>query len=349
MILLKRFLFFIIFFLDFSILFSKENSRLSSNFQRCEQSIWPFTYSKSIYPKKYFTQLSYLFMNFFEDGIEFAELVNSNSKDLKNEQKFHPGCRLTFGFSFTEIRSFLGFPPSKIDIAEKYLDITWTYIRAKRASSTGDENTIYNLFLPPNFLHSSKAFASLLINFNTLDFNVTKPYCVSRYYISQPSIGIRLALIDQKYKIAYQIANAMTTLRAINDYLALGLKIEYLANFFITSNHSFYSKTNFALLYGKIDFFQQSLGEVSALSRYVCNETSYQVRPCIEMGFGFNFERSFKTSINKLSITIGYEFLYFWNQMQLKRFMSLDPIGIKTSSRNNLQFNGLLFSISLDI
>ncbi|NGX29742.1 MAG: hypothetical protein KR126chlam4_00294 [Candidatus Anoxychlamydiales bacterium] len=316
----------------------KQSCRQTCNYQNRSSSIRPLTYSKPIYPKKYFTELNYLLMNFFEDGIEYAEIVNDGSKKFRNEQKFNPGLRITFGFSL-----------SKTSLAEKYLDLTWTYIKMKRGSDTNVRGTIYNLFLPPNFLNSIRASASLSGDFNTLDFNISKPYHVSKYYISKPSIGIRGALINQKYKIAYDIANTITTLRAKNDYLGVGLKAGYSADFIITSNYSFYAKTNFALLYGRIDLSQKSPGEVSAFTRYTIKEKTYRVQPNSEIAFGLSFDRSFKNTINKLSIKVGYEFLHFWDQIQLKRFMDEDPTAVKTVSRNNLKFNGLVFSLSFDI
>ncbi|NGX48420.1 MAG: hypothetical protein K940chlam5_00005 [Candidatus Anoxychlamydiales bacterium] len=331
---------FLLFFLGLTIFsFSEEKTidRQTSNYQKRFSSIWPLTYSKNIYPKKYFTEFNYLLMNFFEDGTEYAEKVTGDSIGFKNEQKFNPGLRIIFGFTLT-----------KTPIAERYLDLTWTYIKMKRSSHIDGENTINTLFLPPYFLNSSKASGSLSGNFHTLDLNISKPYHVSKYYISKPSIGIRGALINQKYKIAYEIVNMTATLRAKNDYLGIGLKAGYAADFIITSNFSFYAKTNFALLYGRVDLSQISPGEISPLTRYTIEEKTYQIQPNSEIAFGLSFDRSSKNTINKLSIKVGYEFLHFWDQIQLKRFMDLDPTAVKTVSRNNLKFNGLIFGLALD-
>ncbi|NGX34234.1 MAG: hypothetical protein K1060chlam1_00585 [Candidatus Anoxychlamydiales bacterium] len=296
-----------------------------------------FAYSKSICHKKHHTELSYLHMNFFEDGLEYAQVVSEDEKVFRNEQKFNPGVRLT-----------IGFPLSILSPIERYLDLTWTYIKMKRASTTGDRGTIYALFLPPFFLASTKASATLSGNFNTVDLTISKPYHVSKFYISKPSIGIRAAIIDQKYRITYHIAQLQSNIRAKNDYYGIGIKAGYLADFIINSNYSFYAKANFALLYGRVDLSQKTPGDINSLLQYTIKEKTRTVQPNTEIAFGVSFDRNLTNHIDKLSIKVGYEFLQFWDQLQLKRLMSQDPTAVKTVSRNNLKFNGLVFSILID-
>lgn len=290
-----------------------------------------FEYSKNICPKKYYTELNYLLMNFFEDGLEYA-LIDGKNKHSQNEQKFNPGVRFTFGFP--------SFKSSNIELS-------WTYIKMKRSSTTDIMNSIHNLFLPPQFLTSSKASESLSGDFNTFDLNFLKPYHVSKYYISSPSIGIKGALIDQDLKVIYTIVNTLNTVSGKNDYWGVGLQAGYGADFIISSHYSIYAKSFFSLLWGKTKVSQSSNIPITLLSQYNLKEKFYSVMPNAEIDFGLSFDRPFNNNQKKLSIKVGYEFHHFWDQNNFRRFMDADPVAAKRVARNNLKFNGLKFSLCL--
>ena len=77
------------------------------------------------------------------------------------------------------------------------------------------------LFLPPNTGTLTGASARISGDFNTLDLLVSKPYHVSRYFISNPTLGIRVAFIDQDYHLRYFIINNKQNVFCKNDFIIL--------------------------------------------------------------------------------------------------------------------------------
>ena len=102
-------------------------------------------------------------------------------------------------------------------------------------------------------------------------------------------------------------------------------------------------------MFGKHDLSQNSTTPISGLIRYSVKEKRYDVQPNAQISLGLSFNKLFNKDQSKIAIRIGYEFHEWWDQNQLKRFMDLDPNSMKTVSRNNLKFNGLAFSLLLDI
>ncbi len=292
-----------------------------------------FAYSKMAYLSKYYIELDFLLMNLFEDGLEYALILKDKNDHSQSNQKFNPGSRLTFGYSLLKYNSSL--------------ELLWTYIKMKRSSHTGVRDIIYNLFLPPQFITGTKASASLSGNFNTFDLNFLKPYKVSNYYISNPTIGIRGALIDQNLKVIYTISNTLNAISAKNDYWGIGLLAGYEANFIIVKYCNFYAKTDFSLLCGKTSVSQSSNTPLTSLLQYDLKTKIYSVLPNAEICFGLNLIRLYRHKT--LSVKVGYEFHHFWGQNNLRKFMANDPIAAKRVSRNDLKFNGLNFSLSLCI
>ena len=291
-----------------------------------------FAYLKNV-STKYSTELSYLLMNFFEDGMDYAMVIDGKKVPSKNKQKFNPGVRVTFGLPF-----------SRLHPRDRKIELSWTYIKMKTSSDTGVMNTIHNLFLPPQFLTSSRASASLSGDFNTFNLNFVKPYYVSKCYIAYPSMGIKGALIDQDLKVIYTIVNTLNTATAKNDYWGVGLQAGYGSDFIISSHYSIYAKTLVSLLWGRTKVSQSSDIPITLLSQYNLKEKSYNVLPNAEIAFGLSFDQSFSQN-KKISVKVGYELHHLWGQNQLKKFMSSDPVAVKSVARNNLKFNGLNFSL----
>lgn len=294
-----------------------------------------FAFSKNIYPKRVSLDFEYLLMNFFEDGLTYATVVNDQAIEAKKKQEFKSGARFSVEFKTNE---------------SIYLDLAWTYIRMKNKDSIAAEaDIVLGTFFPPNIGSLNSASAKLTGNFNSWDLFIVKPYHVSRYFISRPAFGLKGAIIDQSIKLDYEIANSIHPVTAKNDYWGVGLNAGYRSEFLISKNYIIDTKSMFSLLYGKTTISQKSSAPLLILARYDIIEETYRVQPNVELGIGFSYNRYFKKNLNKLSFRVGYEFQQWWDQNHLKRFFSTDPTGIKTVSRNNLKFNGFTFALNIEI
>ena len=248
----------------------KSNKQITSD----EKREFEFAFSKNICPKKVTLGFEYLLMNFFEDGLTYAMIVNDHAIGTTKKQEFKSGARFSIEFKTSD---------------SVYLDLAWTYIRMKNKDSiTSDGDTILGTFFPPNIGSLNSASAKLKGNFNTWDLFFVKPYHVSRYFISRPAFGIKGAIIDQSIKIDYEISNSPHLVTAKNDYWGVGLNAGYRSEFLISKNYIIDTKSMFSLLYGKTTLSQNSQAPLLALARYDVKEEMYRVQPNVELGIGFS-------------------------------------------------------------
>jgi hypothetical protein len=289
------------------------------------------------YTKKYKTACSnnihlyadFLYMNSFVD-FKYAFLINESP--IKNHQEYKPGIRI--GANTLLKKDF-------------YIDAQWKYLLFKRDSSVSfNDEIVLGSFLPPDDLNvMKKASSHLKGNINTLDIRFIKSYCVSRYYTASPAIGLRTAWIDQKYIAKYFIQNMKNTVRYDNDFLGVGLIASYDGLFEICRYVNFYANTLFSLIFSKSKISQDSHSSFSVL-RYDVDEKLYTVNPNAEISLGFLFDYYRKNNgCKKVSLKLGYEFHYWWDQIHLKKFLSSNPVAIKNISRNDLLFNGFVLGL----
>lgn len=327
---LKRF-FFLLSFSFLSLCFSAENIC-------CEYlDDFAFAYPKDSSlscPKDFNLSASFLWMGFYEEGLKYAENININiNSNASNKHKldFRPGFRI--GASY--FGSFL-------------IDINWTYIRIKDNDFSDPSNgDLLGLFLPPNTGTLTDASSRISGDFNTLDINFTKPYQVSRYYISNPKIGFQFAWIDQDYHIRYYTIHRKHNVYSKNDFWGAGLQVGYDANFLLGKQFGIYTDFKAALLFGKFDISE--IAKTLTLLQYELSDSFYKVVPNANMAFGLSWGKLFQKNKLFAQLKVGYEFHQWWSINQLRRPMDSDPTGFKTVSRGDLTFNGLVVNINIEI
>lgn len=305
----------------------------------CEKAVDTFAFS---YPKdknitclkNFSVYADFLWMNFFEDGLEYASVPNS-AVALGNSQDFRPGFRV--GFSGTIATSDLIF------------DANWTYIRFKRKEEIARRGiTLYHFFLPP-FITTAFTQASSVLSgdFNNLDLDLMKPYHVFRNFTLSPAFGLSIAYIDQDYLIRYFISSVKNTVYCKNDFWGAGLNIKNTSELLLSKNISIYGLVKFAILFGKFDITQKANAFVTNLD-YQIEDSFYTVVPSSEISAGLSYNRNFNKNRNKITIKAGYEFHLWWDQNQLRRPMDSDPNAMKKVAKGNLTFNGFAFSLMVD-
>jgi len=345
---------FFIFIVSFSSIvfiqaFSIEKDPCMSNDACCEKiepGPFAFSYPKDTSlecPKNFSMSASFLWMAFYEEGLEYAINVNETTAIQKEKLEFNPGFRVNFSF----------------DRELFYVNIGWTYIRFKDDDfAHPGTDGLLGLFLPPETGSLTGASSRISGDFNTLDMNISKPYHVSRYYISNPMFGIRAGWIDQDYHIRYfsagiggPLIKRNTWLK--NDYWGAGIRGLYEGQFLLGSGFSFYGKIAFALLFGKFDLSQQSENLTVAdignrALEYRTEDSFYSVQPNAELGMGFSWSRFFHKNQYQISLKVGYEFHHWWDQNQARKFFDSDPTSTDNVSRGDLSFNGFMFGLHVE-
>jgi hypothetical protein len=314
-----------------------------------------FSYPKDIglvCPRDCYVQGEFLWMKPTEEGLEYAMLQNGGTSYLfplevgkiygfssdSDEWDWRPGFRVNVGFC------------TKKD--NWNLDLSWTYLRIKSDSITqsAGSGTLIPLSYPPRASSITVPLISARWSgdFNTMDFCIGKPYNVSRYYISNPMFGIRVAWIDQDLHMRYfHQEQVKRNVFLKNDYWGIGLRGLYKGEFLVRYHFSIYGKAALSVLYGKFDT-SQHCDTPDTYREYKTERTFYCVEPNAELALGIKWSKFFHKDQYKVSLNVGYEFHHWWNQNQLRKFLNADPVANDTISRGDLAFNGFSFGLNID-
>ncbi len=275
----------------------------------------------------------YLLFHFFEEGLEYTA-VSGRNRIRYNRLSWNSGFRIG---ARTIIKNL------------SYIAADWTYLKLKKDNNVQvNDNTIFGTLLPPddvNYMNSaSSRFSS---DFNTLDVYGTATYHISRYFISEPAIGIRAAWIDQDYHTRYSISSQKNNVFIKNDYWGVGLRTSYKGKFILSNNYSLYSSLLGSLLFSKFDVSQNSQVN-SNFIKYKEQKSEYQIIPNMELALGLLCSRYFNNDKSLISLKIAYEFHNWRNLNQIYRFFNqTNPSGSDITSRGNLAMNGFIFGLNV--
>jgi len=320
----------------FTQAFSIEKDPCASKDVCCEKiksDPFAFSYPKDtsiMCPKNFSLSGSFLWMAFYEEGLEYAINVNGENNS-KEKLEFNPGFRVNF--------------TSDIDLFQ--VNIGWTYIRFKDDSlASPGIDSLLGSFLPPSTGFLTGASARISGDFNTLDLNISRPYHVSRYYTSEPKLGIQAAWVDQDYHLRYYTINRKHNVFNKNDFWGIGLEAGYDAEFLLSKNFSIYANILSALLFSKFDISQRAA--TLTIYNYNLSDSFYKVMPNAKIGLGFTWSRIFNNKTIAI-LEVGYELQQWWSMNQLRRFFDTDPAANDTVSRSDLTFNGLVVALRINI
>lgn len=331
--------------------------KMSSRGFLSDKDAFAFSYSKNTGPaccRNVFMHGEFLLFRPIEQGLEYAieqdrtgdsensfPLTNGNIDGFSANSKqwaWRPGGRIGLGF-YSNL--------------EKWnFEILWTYVNINdHSSKTRSSGVFLPLFLPPiQPSNIQRAKAHWSGNFNTFDVFMGKPYHVSRYFISNPSFGLKGAFINQDYHVTYYPNGTPRNAHAKNDYWGIGLRGFYEGQFILGCGWTIYGKAAYCLLFGKFDISQRAdeIGDVTLWSTdYHTNYGFYDVQSNTELGFGLSF-KIYSSSNQYTTLKLGYEIHQWLEQNQLRKFYDVNPGSSDTLSRGNLSLNGVMFEILLE-
>ena len=243
------------------------------------------------------------------------------------------------------------------------IEAKWTYLHIKedRTVSATNAQTLVPLFLPPTLVGGGQnqyASARWKAKLNIIDLDLGKPYFVSRYFIMHPFMGARALWIDQDYVARYSgIFNAEDGVKMIskNDRWGVGLRGGFKTEWMLGAGWLLYGDLAGSIMYGKYDISQE-LAAGGAYS-FELDQDYYVVNPNLELRLGVLWTHHFCENKYRIALGGAYEFHYFWDENQLKRFYGDGDGGAlangaiaanDTVSRGDLSLNGLSFRLQFD-
>lgn len=309
-----------------------------------------------------FFNVEFLYWQGKVDNLEYAEKdkfqslgnpmhAKSSLKDLNFE--WNPGAKVTLGY---------GCPTDNWDIS-----LVWTYMHSEAHSSVHtDDPTLLTENLRPTwtpFLLGSiadRASAHWQMNYNILDLELGKSYMMGRAVCVRPHAALRGAWIYQhynpKYHAGFQYLNVATlttlfkntSLKADNDFAAIGMAMGADTEWFLSPHWSFLAKISASLDYGRFRVHQTANGgflNISGSTVFINNETAklkddfWRLRSSLETELGIQWQTSFHNERYLAAFYATYDFVYWPHQNQMINGITVRDTAALSATQTNFNTN----------
>lgn len=293
----------------------------------------------------------------YNNQTDFSPLYNAKIvgwSDNKKDWKYDWGMRIGAGFY--------------LDPDAWNLDFNWTWLKLsdyKKSSAPGT-----GLFIPLWALGKDTVAEVMLSNnisavwngsYTTFDLSLGKPYFVSRYLILSPHFGGRGGWINQHFSVDYSgfVAANSSPNRYIHhanqDFWGVGIRAGLDSDWFLGKGFWLFGQTAASLLYGKFEIDQNLTTPVSVSVRipgqgFNLDDDIYKNIPNFEIILGLGWSHSFDKRKYQVGLRAAYEFHYWWNQLNLRRFWTANPsYANDVIARGDLSLSGFSLSFQLDM
>ncbi|HSX25705.1 MAG TPA: Lpg1974 family pore-forming outer membrane protein [Chlamydiales bacterium] len=326
-------------------------------------------------PRDFYFHVDGLAMQPKQDGMDWAmsdtngvgaPLTHGKVVGFSNEHKdwsYNWGMRLGAGFY--------------LDHDAWNLDFNWTWVKIsdyKRANvSTGGGALLpfwaVGIDSAVAMLNNQMTSAVWDGNYNTIDIKLAKPYHVSRYLVLSPHWGLRGGWINQHFSVDYSGTVGATNNRYVhhadNDFWGVGARAGLNSDWLLGKGFCLFGNTAMSMLYGKFDIDQHLATPAAQYSGvnngFDVDADHYMNVPNLEIILGLGWGQHFDKNRYHVGLRAAYEFHYWWNQLNLRRFWSgnFQGAGVNTStggsytndvvSRGDFSLSGFSLSLQFDM
>jgi hypothetical protein len=270
---------------------------------------------------------------------------NNQFNDVNLDFKYIPGFKIGMGMSFD------------YDHWETSLEYTRLHGTFRRSATLSNASALSgngyltwwgNSFETTNIILNINAFkAEWRLNMDFLDIDLARSYYVGTQLTFRPSIGMRVAWIDQHRKATYSnVINSNYSLqdKASSDSWGIGPRFALGTNWMIGKGFRFFGNSYLDLLFTRYKESQTDLGNNngSALNTYVKGDHINQLRPHIDLEWGLGWGSYFNCHNYHLDFSASYGYQIFWHQN-----MFAYTLPGKTSP-GSLYVHGLTLTAKLD-
>lgn len=272
---------------------------------------------------------SFIYWQAIEDGLETGTSISGSMGEnvswLNSEFNFNPGFKVGLGMNFDW------------DNWDFLIEYTWLHT----SETTGNhESEILAAYiattLPGDTLDSVWNFC-----FDMLDFNIGRPCYVGRFLIFRPHFGGKAFWLDQKFNQTLSFdelelfkGENSSSAWAIGARAGLQTRWDFYCGFYMFGNGAY------SLMYTQIDSLKASVSEdIGCVSQSGKKTFTPSAELALGLGWGDFIDCNSRWYLN---LTLGYEFLAFWDQNHWRNFYSTNTVD------NNLYLQGLTIGVRLD-
>ncbi len=249
--------------------------------------------------------------------ISIAPPIVFSARTREPDFSFDPGVRASIGYDFGQ---------NNWDVF-----LRWTYHYTSVADNTGSTAIPAGLISTKDFLSqngipalsfSSTGKAKWQNRLNMIDFEMGYDYCVGNRFSLRPFMGVKGAWLDMDYRTTYRtVTSPAGTFSNVHvtqdmDFWGVGPMVGIEGFLHMGWGFSIYSQSSAAFIYGEYDSrYKQT---TSAGGRIVVNHDNFTRQRAIgAIAIGLEWARCFANRY-LLSLHVGWEGQYFWNQYEFR-------------------------------
>ncbi|MBS0619902.1 MAG: hypothetical protein JSS61_00375 [Verrucomicrobia bacterium] len=246
----------------------------------------------------------------------------------------------------------------------------WTYYSTNGNSKRGINPTTQTLFtvLGQNALvvNADSAKAHRKLTYNTLDWELGRNFWVGNHFSLHPHLGLRGAWIEQKFDVNYynvsfleQVSLGPTVIYVTpreridntNRYLAVGPRIGFGSDWDFGRHWSLFGELAASLLWSYFhvtthETFVPMTGGKENLTD--ARDNTHAVTANLDLALGLRYDINFDKDRHHLGVTLGWEYLFWFNQTRFNKFGSSDMTGRIYKDHVDLGLTGVTLSARYD-
>lgn len=312
------------------------------------------------------TSLSFLFWQASEDSLEFA---------AENTPRFSTSVNIPTDIAANLVKlDFAWKPAFKFLLGYHFADADWDfnarwtcfYSKSSKSAHHSLSDTgggLFPLWVPQQALITTfpvygLAKETLLIHFNTIDFELAYLGGLSKSIFLKLHGGLKAVLIDQELRTGYfqgfsEGTNQLVAshVHAENDCSGLGPRIGFGSKWMLPKGCSLIADLAAAFALSQIKTKRED-SSTGILSNAVQNidtelkESFWVWRPLIEAKMGFQWDLCFGKE-RMFSLEAAYEIQHYWEQNMMNRYADNAIFYGAFNTRGNLILQGLSLTASL--
>ena len=336
------------------------NMNQKDGHKRCEKDSFAFAFPKDmnlVDPADIYFYAAALAVQASEGGLEWgvqgtpSTLTPVKGKVLNFDWNYNPGVRVGIG----------GY----IDHDAWNLEANWTWVHFTNYENVSSaSSTIVPIWLngsdSPTASLSKSANAGWNGHYNVVDTWMGKPYHVSRHFIMNPVLGLRLAFIDQDYDVTYGgLSNINRVHISVeNNFWGLGLRAGMNTEWILAKQWRFFGTFAGSLMRGHFavdqHYSEPTIASQTRLSGGSLSEHFWDTVPVLEASLGLQWGMHFNCDRNYVSVRAAYEFYEWFDQFQARKIYSFDATDFGNGAfgnealRTNFTLNGFSLALQFD-
>lgn len=292
-----------------------------------------------------FLTADFIYWQAREDNLDYGVTTKaSNTSPILNgtvlnmEFDWHAGLKVGVG---TDFRGH--------DCWDMFLE--WTYLNSHNNSVTNAPSgvTIFPSLLQPSLiadLTAQTAKANWKLIYNTLDFNIGRPFYSGELMTIRPHAGLRGAWFRQRYNAAYLDGALTFTSNTKFDSWSLGPRFGFDTNWELPGGFKLFGNAAFSLVFTafNVNKFETN---ASMPSSVMDKRHHNQIRANAEALIGFGWSSYFDCERWHADVDLGYEFQYWPDANGDIRFVDFMASGVHVTG-GNLVLHGVTFRARFD-